>query len=81
MGLLITLPLILIFFAFAPKKVNKHPKFAQYKQSPELKGNPKQIGQPLGISSTVGSGAKFKKHEDWINHIRNERSKIHASKL
>ena len=70
MGLLITLPLILIFFAFAPKKVNKMPKFAQYKQSPELKGNPKQIGQPLGISSTVGSGAKFKKHEDWIEKTR-----------
>lgn len=81
MGVIVTIPLILLFIYLAPKKVNKHPKFAAYKQHSELKGNPKQTGQPVGISSTVGSGAKFKKHEDWINHIRNERSKIHASKL
>jgi hypothetical protein len=79
MGLIVTIPLILLFILLSPKKVNKHPKFASFRQSPELKGNPKQIGQPLGISSTVGSGAKFKKHEDWINHIRNERNKLFNS--
>jgi hypothetical protein len=80
MGAIVTIPAIL-FFMFAKSKLNKEPKLVQYRQSPALKGNPKQNGQPVGISSTVGSGAKFKKHEDWINHIRNERSKIHASKL
>lgn len=75
-GAIVTIPLILLFIYLSPKKVNKHPKFAQYRQSPELKGNPKQTGQPVGISSTVGSGAKFKKHEDWIQHIRNERNKL-----
>jgi len=79
MGLIVTIPLILLFILLSPKKVNKHPKFASFRQSPELKGNPKQNGQPLGISSTVGSGAKFKRHEDWVKNIRNERNKLFNS--
>ena len=74
-GAIITIPLILLF-ALGHNKINKQPKFTQVKQSNELKGNPKQNGQPVGISSTVGSGAKFKKHEDWWQNIRNERNKL-----
>jgi hypothetical protein len=77
-GAIVTLPLILLFIYLSPKKVNKHPKFAQYKQSPELKGNPKQIGQPLGISSTVKPNIKFKNHSEWWAYIRNERDALNS---
>lgn len=74
MGLIVTIPLILIFIAFAPKKLNKEPKLVQFKQSPALKGNPKQNGQPVGIQSTVSPVLKFKNHADWWDYIRAERN-------
>ena len=52
MGAIVTIPLILLFILLSPKKVNKEPRLTQFKQSPALKGNPKQNGQPLGIKST-----------------------------
>ena len=73
MGAIITLPLIL-FFMFASSKLNKEPRLTQFKQSPQLKGNPKQNGQPLGIKSTVSPVLKFKRHEDWWDYIRAERN-------
>lgn len=73
MGLIVTLPLIL-FFIFASSKLNKEPKFVQFKQSPQLKGNPKQNGQPVGIQSTVSPVLKFKNHADWWDYIRAERN-------
>lgn len=73
MGLIITLPLIL-FFMFASSKLNKEPKLVQFKQSPALKGNPKQNGQPLGIGSTVKPKVRFKNHADWWDYIRAERN-------
>jgi hypothetical protein len=78
MGLIVTIPLILLFILLSPKKVNKHPKFASFRQSPELKGNPKQIGQPLGISSTVKPNIKFKNHAEWWAYIRNERDALNS---
>lgn len=76
-GAIVTLPLIL-FFIFASSKLNKEPKFVQYRQSPELKGNPKQKGQPVGISSTVKPNVKFKNHADWWAYIRNERNALNS---
>ena len=77
MGAIVTIPLI-ILFALCHNKINKQPKFAQYKQSPELKGNPKQNGQPLGISSTVKPNIKFKNHAEWWAYIRNERDALNS---
>ena len=77
MGLIVTIPLIL-FFIFASSKLNKEPKFVQFKQSPALKGNPKQNGQPLGIQSTVSPVLKFKRHQDWWDYIRAERNAINS---
>ena len=73
MGAIVTIPLIL-FFIFASSKLNKEPQFTQFKQSPALKGNPKQNGQPLGIKSTVKPKVKFKNHADWWDYIRAERN-------
>lgn len=73
MGLIVTIPLIL-FFIFASSKLNKEPKFVQFKQSPALKGNPKQNGQPVGIKSTAKPKVKFKNHSDWWDYIRAERN-------
>ena len=78
MGAIVTIPLILLFIILAPKKLNKEPRITQYRQSPALKGNPKQNGQPLGISSTVKPKVKFKKHEDWIAYIRAERNALNS---
>lgn len=75
MGAIVTIPLIL-FFIFASSKLNKEPKFVQFKQSPALKGNPKQNGQPVGIQSTVSPVLKFKNHADWWDYIRAERKRI-----
>ena len=77
MGAIVTIPLIL-FFVFAQSKINKEPRITKYRQSPALKGNPKQNGQPLGISSTVKPKVKFKKHEDWIAYIRAERNALNS---
>ena len=74
MGAIVTIPLILLFILLSPKKVNKEPRLTQFKQSPALKGNPKQNGQPVGIKSTVSPVLKFKRHEDWLKNIRNERN-------
>lgn len=78
-GAIITIPLILLF-ALGHNKINKQPKFTQVKQSNELKGNPKQNGQPLGISSTVKPAVKFKNHSEWLGYIRNERNKLTVKK-
>ena len=77
MGAIVTIPLIL-FFIFASSKLNKEPKFVQFKQSPALKGNPKQNGQPLGIQSTVSPVLKFKSHADWWDYIRAERNALNS---
>lgn len=78
MGAIVTIPLIILFIALSPKKVNKEPKFTQYRQSPALKGNPKQKGQPVGISSTVKPNVKFKNHADWWAYIRSERNALNS---
>ena len=80
MGAIVTIPLILLFILLSPKKVNKEPRLTQFKQSPALKGNPKQNGQPLGIKSTVSPVLKFKRHEDWWDYIRAERNLLTIKK-
>lgn len=77
MGAIVTIPAIL-FFMFAKSKLNKEPKLTQYRQSPALKGNPKQIGQPVGISHTVSPVLKFKNHADWWDYIRAERNALNS---
>ena len=76
-GAIVTIPLIL-FFIFASSKLNKEPKLVQFKQSPQLKGNPKQNGQPVGIQSTVSPVLKFKNHADWWDYIRAERNALNS---
>ena len=77
-GAIVTIPLILLFILLSPKKVNKEPRLTQFKQSPQLKGNPKQNGQPVGIKSTVKPKVKFKRHQDWLDYIRAERNALNS---